>query len=82
MIVRTQIFAYLVGGVFGLLPAASRRRFSAMAEGGGGRGRCGGGPGGVTDTGEGSGNRFGIGGRAGGPGSGISSRLLLRRSFS
>ena len=51
--------------------------------GGGGRGLCGGGPGGVPiDIGGGSGSLLGMGGRAGGPGSGISSRRLLRLSFS
>ena len=68
--------------MFGLLPPASLLRLSAAPAGGGGRGRWGGGPGGVPDRGEGSGNRLGMGGRAGGPGSGISSRRLLLRSFS
>ena len=67
-----------------MLPAASRLRLSAATPvGGGGRGLCGGGPGGVPiDIGGGSGSLLGMGGRAGGPGSGISSRRLLRLSFS
>ena len=81
--IKKHSSTYLDGGVFGLLPPASRLRLSAAApDGGGGSGRCGGGPGGVPELGEGSGSRLGIGGRAGGPGSGISSRRLLLRSFS
>ena len=66
---------YLEGGVFGLLPW-SLRILSAAPFGGGGKGRCGGGPGGVLELGEG----LGIGRR--GAGGGTSSLLLDLRSFS
>ena len=70
-----------LGGVPGLLfdslLSASLLRLSAW-EGGGGRGLCGGGPGGVPlPLGLASGSLVGMGGRDGGPGSGISSFLEL-----
>ena len=79
-ITREFRWAWL-GGVLGLEPApappSALLSWSCTWLGGGGRGRCGGGPGGVAwppSSLPGT-----IGGREGGPGSGISSFLLLLR---
>lgn len=68
-----------IGGVDGFR-SSRREGTGSICPGGGGRGRCGGGPGGVElpspET-----RRWGSGGLDGGPGSGTSSLRLLRRSF-